>query len=216
MFPMKKCSGLNWVIGSVALCAWIFLLMGPGVWASGGENSGSQKSGSDVVMLPISALDVDQATAAISVLQEPQSPLMNLLQTCQGSLPDHVVVDGQNLSEEVKELCQMAEGFTRKNMDHPQQNFQSKGYRITVPLKRSHEQMQAVVWNTQNLDDAIAFVNLLQSGKLKGVKAYAASPWGKNSSKACTECPITELMFQVGSLKEQLEMLKKPKETDKG
>jgi|GEM_PF-2309990 len=209
---MKIFTGQHWAICCLALCLWGFLLMGPAALAAGGKNPASPNGGSNLVVLPISALDVDQATAAISVLQEPQSPLMNLLQTCQGSLPDHVVVDGQNLSEEVKKLCRMAEGFTRKNMDHPQQNFQSKGYRITVPLKRSHEQMQAVVWNTQNLDDAIAFVNLLQSGKLKGVKAYATIPWGKHSSKACTECPITELMFQVGSLKEQLEMLKKPKE----
>ena len=66
-----------------------------------------------------------------------------------------------------------------------------------------------MLWTTNSLDDAIAFVSLLQGGNLKAVKVYATIPWGSDPTATCTECPIKELVFSAKGIKDQLQELRK-------
>jgi hypothetical protein len=102
----------------------------------------------------------------------------------------------------------MVEGFTKKRRELPAHRIDPKGYVISVPLKEPREGIQAVVWNTATLDEAITFVDLLQGGKLKAVTVYSFIPWAAKEARDCVECPIKELVFHASSLKERLEILK--------
>lgn len=163
--------------------------------------------------IPLSILDVEQATATISVLEEPHSSFNRILEACQSKLPEEFRIEGKDLSEEMRKLCNMAERFTKRYVPPPTQRFEPKGYVITVPLKSSFQGIAALLWNTKNLDDAITFVNLLQSGNLKAVKVYSTIPWAIDPAKTCTECPIKELVFSASGMKEHLQKLKKNEET---
>lgn len=83
-----------------------------------------------------------------------------------------------------------------------------KGYTIAVPLKTPFNGIQAVVWNTATLDEAITFVDLLHGGKLKAVKVYTFIPWAPRENRDCVECPIKELVFDASKLREPLEILR--------
>ena len=162
----------------------------------------------ELLSIPISSMDVDQATATVSVLEQPHSPLSTVLRVCQDGISEEIEGEGKEIVEDVKELCKLVERFTKNIEQGPAHRFDPKGYVITVPLFASQGGVQAAVWRTDTLDEAITFVELLQSGKLKAVKVYTRIPWGPAKAKECSECPIKELIFQASGIKEQLEILK--------
>ena len=161
-----------------------------------------------IVTIPLSILDVEQATATISVMEEPYSSFNSLWEACQSKLPKDLEVEGEDISEEVRRLCKMAEGFSKRYLPPPTQHIEPKAYVITVPLQSPYQDITALIWNTKDLDDAIAFVSLLQSGNLKAVKVYANLPWAEDPMTTCTECPIKELVFSAAGIKEQLSQWK--------
>ena len=169
------------------------------------------QSNAKTVTIPLSILDVEQATATISVMDEPHSSFDSLLEACQSKLPEEFNVEGKDISEDVRRFCKMAEGFTKRYLPPPTQHIEPKAYVITVPLQSSFHDITALIWNTKNLDDAIAFVSLLQSGNLKAVKVYATLPWAEDPRTTCTECPIKELVFSATGIKEQLSQWKEKK-----
>ena len=173
------------------------------------------QSNENIVTIPLSILDVEQATATISVMEEPHSSIHGLLEACQSKLPEDLNVEGKDISEEVRKLCKMAEGFTKRYMPPPTQRIEPKAYVITVPLQSPFHDITALIWNTKNLDDAIAFVSLLQSGNLKAAKVYATLPWAEDPRTTCTECPIKELVFSATGIKEQLSQWKEKKGKNK-
>lgn len=154
------------------------------------------------ILLPLETLDVDQATATVSVLQEPDSPLQTLLETCQTSLPDQVIIEGKDMSEEAKAFCRTVQRFMRRHSTPPAHTLESKGYVISVPLKSPYQGIHSLSWYTLNLDDAIAFVSLLQSGNLRAVKVYTTVPWSSTPTVPCSACPIKELVFSITGMKQ--------------
>ena len=169
-----------------------------------------------IVTIPLSVLDVEQATATISVMEEPYSSFNNLWEACQSNLPEDLEVEGEeDISEEVRRLCKMAEGFTKRYLPPPTHNIEPKAYVITVPLQSPFQKITALIWNARNLDDAIAFVSLLQSGNLKAVKVYAIMPWAEDPTTTCTECPIKELVFSAAGIKDQLSQWKEQEGKDR-
>ena len=179
------------------------------IFSNAGQSDARSKE--TIVTIPLSILDVEQATATISVMEEPHSSFDSLLEACQSELPEEFNVEGKDISEELKRFCKMAEGFTKRYLPPPTQNIEPKAYVITVPLQSPFHDITALIWNTKNLDDAIAFVSLLQSGNLKAVKVYATLPWAEDPRTTCTECPIKELVFSAAGIKEQLSTWKEKK-----
>ena len=139
----------------------------------------------------------------------------SLLEACQSELPEDLNVEGKDMSEEVRKLCKMAEGFTKRYLPPPTQHIEPKAYVITVPLQSPYQKITALIWNAQSLDDAIGFVSLLQSGNLKAVKVYAIMPWAEDPTTTCTECPIKELVFSAAGIKDQLSQWKEMKNQDR-
>ena len=179
------------------------------VFSNAGPSDAQSKD--TIVTIPLSILDVEQATATISVMEEPHSSFNSLLEACQSKLPEDMKVEGKDISEEVRRLCKMAEGFTKRYLPPPTQHIEPKAYVITVPLQSPFHDITALIWNTKNLDDAISFVSLLQSGNLKAVKVYAIIPWAEDPRTTCTECPIKELVFSATGIKEHLSQWKEKK-----
>ena len=107
----------------------------------------------------------------------------------------------------------MTEKMAKRYFPPPTQNLEPKEYVITVPLKSPFQGIEALLWSTKSLDDAISFVGLLQGGNLKAVKVYTTIPWGIETATTCTECPIKELVFSASGIKEQLQELKKKEGT---
>ena len=72
-----------------------------------------------IISIPLSKLDVSQATATVSVLEEPQSPFNILLDACQSKLPEEFRIEGEDLSEEARKLCQMMESWKKRYLPPP-------------------------------------------------------------------------------------------------
>jgi len=168
------------------------------------------KKPEELIVVPVASLDVNEATATVSVLPDNPSPISTIFDWCQAGFPEDTDSEIQEISEELKKWCRMAEGFTKKYVPPPAQHFQAQGYVITVPVKHATRGVEAVLWNTKTLDDAIVFVDLLQSGKLKAVNVYASVPWQSQTEGPCSHCPIKELVFHASGIREQLKHLQKP------
>ncbi len=181
---------------------------------SGSAQPNSNQKG-DIVTIPLSIVDVDEATATISVMDEPLSSFNTFLKHCQSGLPDDFLQEDKDYSGDLKKFCEFTEQITKQYLPPPTQHLRPKGYVITVPLKSPYQGIEALLWTTNNLDDAIAFVSLLQGQNLKAMKVYATIPWGSEPTTTCTECPIKELVFSAKGIKEQLQELKR-KEDQKG
>ena len=163
----------------------------------------------NVVTIPLSIVNVDEATATISVMEEPSSSFQTFLKHCQGGWPQEFPNEGQDFSDDLKKFCELTEQITKHYLPPPAQHLDPKGYVITVPLRSPYNEIEALLWTTTSLDDAIAFVSLLQGGHLKAMKVYATIPWASDPTRTCTECPIKELVFSAKGIKEQLQELKK-------
>jgi hypothetical protein len=142
-------------------------------------------------------------------MDEPLSSFNTFLKHCQSGLAEEVLNEDKDFSEDLKKFCELTEQFAKRYLPPPTQHLEPKGYVITVPLKPPHNGIEALLWTTNSLDDAIAFVSLLQGGNLKAVKVYATIPWGSDPTATCTECPIKELVFSAKGIKEQLQELRK-------
>lgn len=191
---------------------WLFLLISVVVFplqplsiASPSESGLKAK----IVTIPLSILDVDEATATISVMDEPFSSFNSFLKHCQSGLPDDFLKEDKDFSGDLKKFCELTEQLTKHYLPPPTQHLEPKGYVITVPLRSPYQGIEALLWTTNSLDDAIAFVSLLQGGNLKAMKVYATIPWGSEPTATCTECPIKELVFSAKGIKEQLQELRK-------
>ena len=165
------------------------------------------KSLDELIMIPVSSLDVNEATATVSVLSDNPSPLSTIFDLCQSGFPDNSESEYQEISEELKKWCRMAEGFTKKYVRAPAQHLQTQGFVITVPVTDEAHGIEAVLWKTNTLDDAMVFVDLLQSGKLKAVNVYGFLPWQSKTDRRCSQCPIKELVFHASGIREQLKHL---------
>ena len=175
---------------------------------SGSAQSNSNQKGK-VVTIPLSIVDVDEATATISVMDEPLSSFNTFLKHCQTDLPEDFLREDKDFSGDLKKFCELTEQLTKQYLPPPTQHLKPKGYVITVPLRSPYQGIKALLWTTNSLDDAIAFVSLLQGGNLKALKVYATIPWESEPAATCTECPIKELVFSAKGIKEQLQKLKK-------
>ena len=160
-----------------------------------------------MVTIPLSLVDVDEATATISVMDDPLASFNTFLKHCQSGVPEVYFDDDKDFSEDLKKFCELTEQLTKHYLPPPTQHLKPKGYVISVPLTSRHNDIEALLWTTNNLDDAIAFVSLLQGGNLKAVKVYATIPWGPNPATPCRECPIKELVFSAKGIKDQLREL---------
>lgn len=80
----------------------------------GGQALAKPSNSSQIVSIPLSRLDVDQATATVSVLREPGSPLHTLLGWCELGVPTDFQLEGQNYSEEIKSMCKIVQGVAEK------------------------------------------------------------------------------------------------------
>lgn len=191
-----------WSLHIISLMVFLFSTL------SGAAQSETNAKGT-IVTIPLSIVDVDEATATISVMEESLSSFNTFLKNCQSSLPEDFQKEDKDFSEDLKKFCEMTEQFAKRYLPPPTQHLEPKGYIITVPLKSPYQGIEALLWTTKSLDDAIAFVSLLKGGNLKAMKVYATIPWGSEPTITCTECPIKELVFSAMGLKEKLQELKK-------
>ena len=196
--PVYSWKCLHWIVSAV------FLL--PTLSTAAPSHS---MSGETIVTVPLSRVDVDQATATVSVLEDPLSDLNSFLKNCQSSLSEELGKETKDFSDDLRQFCQLTEKLAKRYWPPPTQHLEPKGYVITVPLKSPLQEIEALLWSTQSLDDAISFVSLLQGGNLKAIKVYTTVPWGPDPGTPCTECPIKELVFSAMGMKEQLEELRK-------
>lgn len=163
--------------------------------------------GESVKMIPLADLDVEQATATVSVLPDEFSSMDTILNLCRSGLPKEYFPDAEDISEGLKKWCGMLEGLAKKHVSPPSHRIQEGAYVISVPLKKPQDGVQAVRWTSKNLDEAIAFVDLLQKGTLKAVTIYTSDPWKSDGRLRCSECPIKDLVFHAAGIRDQLKFL---------
>ncbi len=190
-------------------CLFISLIFTLSFIAFSGAAQSESKPKGKFVTIPLSIIDVDEATATISVLEEPMSSFNTFLKHCQSSLPEDFKEEGKDFTDDLKKFCELTEKFAKRYLSPPTQHLEPKEYVITVPLKSPYQGIEALLWTTKSLDDAITFVSLLQGGNLKAIRVYTTIPWGSEPTTTCTECPIKELVFSAKGFKEQLHELKK-------
>ena len=200
-----------WVpsLSSRRLCLLHTLILAFFFIAFAGAASSPTNTKASIVTIPLSIVDVDEATATISVMEEPLSSFNFFLEHCQSGLPEDFLEEDKDFSEDLKKFCELTEQLTKHYLPPPTQHLEPKGYVITVPLRSPYQGIEALLWTTNSLDDAIAFVSLLQGGNLKAMKVYATIPWGSEPTTTCTECPIKELVFSAKGIKDQLQELKR-------
>lgn len=162
-----------------------------------------QSEGSTVT-IPLSALDIGEAVATVSVLQDPARSANSLLGFCESKILRGIEIEGEDLQGLIQKLCGAMKQFSRE-VSPPTQGLSSKSYLIAVPLSQPEHQIQSVTWTAQSLDDAVAFIDLLKSGQLKAMKVLTNVPWASNS---CTECPISDLVFRIEAIKDTSSILK--------
>ena len=206
---MCKRTALVNSFSSRRVCLYLSLIFTHFLFSVSGAAQSEVNQKGNIVTIPLSIVAVDEATATISVMEEPLSSLNIFLKHCQISLPDNLQEEGKDFSNDMKGICQLAEKLAKQYMPPPTHHLEPKGYVITVPLKSPFQKIESLYWTTKSLDDAISFVSLLQGGSLKAIKVYTAIPWGSDPTMTCTECPIKELVFPAKALKDQLGELKR-------
>ena len=107
----------------------------------------------------------------------------------------------------MKKICTLVKRMLPQSVENPVQDLDPQEYRISVPLNIPRQEMQSVVWVAHSIDQAIAFVHLLQNGALQAVTVYERIPWSASPTKPCSACPIKELIFHARHMKKQLELL---------
>ena len=87
-------------------------------------------------------------------------------------IPKDFAKEDKDFAEDVGKFCEMTKFFAQRYSPQPNQHLEPKEYLITVPLKSPYQDIQALLWSTTSLDDAIDFITLLQGGNLKALKVY--------------------------------------------
>ena len=163
---------------------------------------------SPTIAIPVSALNVEEAVATVSVLQDPEDSTHSFLGICESKVLKGIEVEGEDIQALLQKLCGVMKQLSREK-SLPEQKLMANSYRIAVPLREPEQNVRAVTWTAKSLDDALAFVELLKSGKLKGLKALTRIPWDSDdSAQSCTECPISDLIFGIEGIKERGQFLK--------
>lgn len=157
--------------------------------------------------IPASNLDVDRATATISVSQESSSPIQSLLHACQADLPEIIPIEDPDTLQEVQALCKSAERWTKRHMPPLVHQLAPTNYTINVPLKHPYGHIRAILWRAKNLDEALTFVRMLQRGALHSVTVFTITPGDEDPSQPCSECPVKELVFRLSHIKDELDSL---------
>lgn len=160
----------------------------------------------ELVSIPLDSLDIHEAVATVSVLDDPQSSLDSLLGLCDSDLAGTFRVEEEDLRGALKKLCGMVEGLINK-LEPPPQEITPRLFLIQVPLKQPFQAIRAVTWKATSLDDAMTFIELLKDGRLQAVKVYSTIPWSENPTQLCSECPIKDLVFRLDAIKEKRHLL---------
>ncbi|MDT7042276.1 hypothetical protein [Candidatus Nitronereus thalassa] len=188
---------LNVWSASLMLCLAVPMIS----WAAEG-----QKETAGLVSIPLESLDVQEAVATVSVLDDPQSSVDSLLGICDSEFVRKLQIEGEDIQETIKKLCGMMEGLAKK-LEPPAHEIAPSQFLIQVPLKRPHQAIRSVTWKAKSLDDAMTFIELLKDGRLKAVKVFSAIPWSDNPTQPCSECPVKDLVFRLEAMKDQRHLL---------
>lgn len=180
----------------VILCA--ALVIGATAPAPGGADTTPPA----VVTVPLSALAIDDTTVTVAVLQDPMEPVHMMLELCESGLPVGDEEENRDLMENLERLCRAIDRVTR-GLEDPRHALEAGDYVVTIPLREPRGALRAVVWKAATLDDAVAFVELLQGGKLRAVTVYSRYPRSGSSAPVCSDCPIKDLVFSAAGLTEQ-------------
>jgi len=164
------------------------------------------KAKPQLVSIPLASLDVQEAVATVSVLEDPQSSVDSLLGVCDSEFVGKLQVEGEDLQGVIKKLCGMMEGLAKK-LEPPPHEVAPNLFFIHVPLKQPHQAIRSVTWKAKSLDDAITFIELLKDGRLKAVKVFFTIPWSDNPSQPCSECPVKDLVFRLEAMKDKRHLL---------
>lgn len=164
--------------------------------------AGAGTTAPTVMTVPLSALAVDETTVTVAVLQDPMEPAHMMLELCESGLPVGDEEQNRDLAENLDRLCRAIERVTR-GLEDPRHELEAGDYVVTIPLHERRGELRAVVWKAATLDDAVAFVELVQGGKLRAVTVYNRYPRGAATAPFCSECPIKDLVFSAAGLKEQ-------------
>ena len=186
----------------------ICVMVGP-VFSANGRNDGAKEAqGTRVVMIPVSSLASDNATTTVSVLRDSFVPANKLLDFCGPDQVEPPHGEKEETTNQSKVFCQLLEGFV-KQLDTPRNEFQASDYLVTIPLKQPQDGVEAVTWTSKNLEGAIAFIDVVQGGRLKGVNIYASHGlrMTERDKPPCLACPIKDLIFHAASIKEHKEFL---------
>ncbi len=182
------------VIGLVFLCALLVV---------GGVDTGPAGAATQppaVVTVPLSALAVDDTTVTVTVLQDPMEPVHMMLKLCESGLPVGDEEEDRDLAANLERLCRAIDRVTR-GLEDPRHELEAGDYIVTIPLSEPRGSLHAVVWKASTLDDAVAFVELVQGGKLKAMTVYSRYPTTAKTAPSCSACPIKELVFSAAGLK---------------
>jgi len=192
----RRTKGLIWAVILVAVMAAQGVL--------GAVAGGDSKP--QLVSIPLTSLDIQEAVATVSVLEDPNSPVDSLMGICDSEFVKKLQVEGEDVQGAIQKLCGMMKGLAKDVMPPPK-GMTSNTYVLSVPLKQPQGHIRAITWKAESLDEALKFVELLKDGHLKAVKVFSSIPWSSNPMQPCAECPVKDLVFRVDALKDKRHLM---------
>ena len=202
--PRRSCRRRGtWSIAIGCLLAVALVVQGEEVSRAGRVNPPVTQ-----VTVPLSELAVSDATVTVAVAQDPLQPFRAVLGMCKEGAFDGDQQPAEDAAD-LRSICETVDQVVR-GLERPPQELNVGSYLVRIPLLQAREGLRAVTWQTKTLDDAIAFVDLLQNNKLKAVNVSVRDPWATEGSSRCSECPIKELVFDAKGLKEHGGLLRSP------
>ncbi len=193
----RRIKGLLWAVILVAGMMALSVLV-----ATAGEEQKPQ-----LITILLTALDIPEAVATVSVLEDPDSPVASLMGICDSEFVKKLQVEGEDIQGAIQKLCGMMKGLAKEITPLPK-GVTSNSYFLSVPLKQPQGHIRAITWKAESLDDALTFVELLKNGHLKAVKVLSSIPWSSNPTQPCAECPVKNLVFRVDAIKDKRHLLK--------
>ncbi len=187
------------LVGMVCLMAAVIVQTVPPARAGGDSKP-------RLIAIPLASLDIREAVATVSVLEDPESPVDSLMSICDSEFVKKLQVEGEDIQGAIRKLCGMMKGLAKEVTPQPQ-GVTSNTYVLSVPLKQPQGPIRAITWKAESLDDALTFVELLKDGRLKAVKVFSSIPWSSNPSQPCSECPVKDLVFRVDAIQDKRHIL---------